>query len=51
MKEDIKDPRYPKEDWKKQEHIHYNPDGTETNIHYWENIHTSDRHGFKFKSL
>jgi len=45
----IKDPRYPEPEWQKKEHIHTYPDGTKTNVHYWENIVTGVREGFKFK--
>jgi len=45
----IDDPRYQEDKWKKQQHIHKHPDGTQTNLHYWENIQTGERNGFKFK--
>jgi uncharacterized protein RhaS with RHS repeats len=45
----IKDPRYPEEDWAKNQHLHEGLDGKKINIHYWENRHTGERHGFKFK--
>jgi hypothetical protein len=49
---DINDPRYPREEWNKMQHIHESPIGDKKeniNIHYWENIQTKERHGFKFK--
>ena len=45
----IKDPNYPKEDWQKNQHVHTGLDGEKINIHYWQNRHTEERHGFKFK--
>jgi hypothetical protein len=44
-----KDPRYPETDWKKQSHNHEHPDGTKTEIHWWENLHNGNKHGYKFK--
>lgn len=49
MKDDIKDPHYPKDKWKKVEHIHKGPKGN-IEIHYWEDLVTGARHGFKFKN-
>jgi|LakMenE01Jun11ns_1017448.scaffolds.fasta_scaffold9626676_2 hypothetical protein len=49
MEDSIKDPNYPKEEWKKMQHIHENPDRTQVEIHYWELIKTGERSGFKFK--
>ncbi len=46
----INDPRYPKKEWKKAEHIHKNPDGSIIDIHYWENRVSGEKHGFKFKN-
>ena len=46
----IKDPRYPKEFWAKREYVHEKSDGTNIDIHYWENRQTGERHGFKFKN-
>jgi hypothetical protein len=46
---EIKDKDYPKEDWAKKQHIHEGLNSAEINVHYWENRHTGDRHGFKFK--
>lgn len=31
------------------EHVHRHPDGTTTVIHYWQDIQTGAREGFKFK--
>jgi RHS repeat-associated protein len=49
MQGKIKDPRYPGNVWAKMQHIHENPDGTKSVIHYWENLQTGAREGFKFK--
>jgi len=50
MEDNIKDPRYlPKTEWTKMEHLHSPPGGNETIIHYWENLITGIREGFKFK--
>lgn len=45
----IQDPKYPESDWKKMKHNHAHPDGTKTEVHWWENIGTGARHGYKFK--
>jgi hypothetical protein len=50
MKDKIKDPNYPKEDWAKKAHVHEKPDGTNIDIHYWENRFTGERKDFKFKN-
>jgi hypothetical protein len=50
MKDKINDPRYPPDKWEKKQHEHINPDGTKINVHYWEEIATKERHGFKFKN-
>ncbi len=50
MEDKINDPRYPKEEWEKKQHIHDNPDKTKINVHYWENRITGHREGFKFKN-
>ncbi len=50
LKDKIKDPKYPKEIWEKQQHLHENSNGTNINIHYWENRQTGMREGFKFKN-
>lgn len=47
---EMKDPRYPKDEWMKIQHIHTTPSNQNINIHYWENIHTGEREGFKFKN-
>jgi hypothetical protein len=31
------------------QHVHENPDGSNTVIHYWENLETGLREEFKFK--
>ncbi|MCB1148531.1 MAG: hypothetical protein KDK48_00060 [Chlamydiia bacterium] len=49
MKDRIGDPRYPSKDWKKRSHNHEHPDGSSSEIHWWENRHTGEKHGFKFK--
>jgi RHS repeat-associated protein len=45
----INDPKYPEGLWAKMQHVHEQPDGSQTVIHYWENIQTGAREGFKFK--
>jgi hypothetical protein len=52
MKGEIKDPRYPQQDWKKVQHVHEPLDtkAKDINVHYWEHRQTGDRHGFKFKN-
>ncbi len=49
MEGQIKDPKYPEDVWAKMQHVHRNPDGTKITIHYWENLQTGAREGFKFK--
>lgn len=49
MEEDIKDPNYPIDEWQKTGHSHKHRDGTITDVHYWQNVQTSERTGFKFK--
>ena len=49
LEDKIRDPKYPEDTWKKMQHAHPNPDGTNTTIHYWENVQTGVREGFKFK--
>ena len=49
MKGKIGDPRYPTEEWAKKQHLHEALDGSEINIHYWENRLTGETHGYKFK--
>jgi hypothetical protein len=49
MQGKIKDPKYPEGVWAKMHHVHEHPGGAETVIHYWENLLTGAREGFKFK--
>lgn len=49
MNGELKDPNYPNEEWKKCQHIHDNADGTASEIHWWEDRETGEKHGFKFK--
>jgi hypothetical protein len=49
MKGRIKDPDFPEDVWAKIEHVHKHPDGSQSVIHYWENLQTGSREGFKFK--
>ena len=49
MQGKIVDPKYPENIWAKMQHVHEHPDGTRTVIHYWENLQTGAREGFKFK--
>jgi hypothetical protein len=49
MQGKINDPQYPDNVWAKMQHVHQNPDGTQIVIHYWENLLTGVRQGFKFK--
>ncbi len=44
----INDPRYPENLFAKMSHIHDHPGGESTEIHYWENLLTGERFGFKF---
>lgn len=44
----ISDPN-PEDVGVKMQHLHENPDGTKMEIHYWENLETGFREGFKFK--
>lgn len=47
---EVKDPRYPKQNWKKNQYTHEALNGTRSSqIHYWENRQTGEKHGFKFK--
>jgi RHS repeat-associated protein len=48
MEGKIGDPAYPENQWAKMQHVHQNPDGTNTVIHYWENLESGETHGFKF---
>ncbi|HVC78162.1 MAG TPA: RHS repeat-associated core domain-containing protein [Candidatus Micrarchaeaceae archaeon] len=45
----IKDLRYPGWLYAKMSHIHVHPGGVTTEIHYWQNLVTGRRFGFKFK--
>jgi RHS repeat-associated protein len=60
MEGKIRDPRYPENLWAKMQHVHVHPEVTDpygnvlqemqtTVIHYWENLLTEFREGFKFK--
>ena len=49
MQDKIKDPKYSKEEWKKMQYNHKSLDGVNTEVHYWENIETGEKIGFKFK--
>ncbi|MGD9729510.1 MAG: RHS repeat-associated core domain-containing protein [Nitrospiraceae bacterium] len=49
MKGKINDPKFPENVWAKMQHVHDHPDGTQTVIHYWQNVQTGAREGFKFK--
>jgi RHS repeat-associated protein len=40
----IKDPQFPENIWAKMQHVH-----GDTTIHYWQNLQTGERIGFKFK--
>ncbi|MDQ6772223.1 MAG: hypothetical protein M3024_04425 [Candidatus Dormibacteraeota bacterium] len=44
----INDSQYPEDVWAKMQHVHQHLDGTRTVIHYWENLLTGVRKGFKF---
>jgi RHS repeat-associated protein len=49
MEGKINDPTYPEDEWAKMSHVHEYPDGSKTEIHYWEHLETGTREGFKFK--
>jgi hypothetical protein len=49
MQGKINDPKFPEDVWAKMQHVHEHPGGTQTVIHYWENLQTGAREGFKFK--
>jgi len=49
MQGEIQDPMYPEDVWAKMQYVRTHPDGTQTIIHYWENLQTGLREGFKFK--
>ncbi len=51
MKGKIKDPRYPEDEFAKKQYVYRNTkDGKPVVIHYWENLKTGAREGFKFKN-
>ena len=45
----INDPKYPEEIWAKMSYERVLSDGSRVEIHYWENLKTGLREGFKFK--
>lgn len=49
MQGKINDPNYPASDWKKCAHAHEDANGNNIEVHFWENRHTGEREGFKFK--
>lgn len=49
MQGKINDSKFPEDVWAKMQHVHEHPGGTQTVIHYWENLQTGVREGFKFK--
>jgi hypothetical protein len=49
MEGKINDPEYPENVWAKMHHEHVNPSGSKIVVHYWENLVTGVRGGFKFK--
>jgi RHS repeat-associated protein len=60
MQGKIKDPRYPEDVWAKMQHTHEHPElldaagnllqeAKTTVVHYWQNLVTGLREGFKFK--
>jgi hypothetical protein len=49
MEGEINDSAYPEDVWAKMHHEHISPDGTKTIVHYWENLETGLREGFKIK--
>ena len=49
MQGKINDPEYPEDVWAKMQHVHEHPGGSQSVIHYWENLETGAREGFKFK--
>lgn len=50
MEGQINDPNYPEDKWAKKQHTRKNQDGTSTTIHYWEDLTTGVKEGFKFKN-
>lgn len=51
IKHSQNDPRYPESEWEKKSHNHDHQNGTKTEIHWWENVNTGEKHGYKFKDL
>jgi RHS repeat-associated protein len=49
MEGEIKDPNFPEDVWAKMQAVRNNPNGTKTVIHFWQNLQTGLRMGFKFK--
>jgi RHS repeat-associated protein len=45
----INDPAFPENVWAKMQWVHTTPDGENITIHYWQNLQTGERTGFKFK--
>ncbi|MHB0914898.1 MAG: hypothetical protein ACYC4M_04340, partial [Thermoleophilia bacterium] len=45
----VRDLRYPENIWAKKQYVHESLDGTKTVVHYWENLQTGVREGFKIK--
>jgi hypothetical protein len=45
----IKDPAFSEDVWAKMSHTHEASGGSVTEIHYWLNLITGERQGFKFK--
>jgi hypothetical protein len=46
----IDDPAFPENVWAKMQWVHTTPDGQNITIHYWQNLQTGERTGFKFKN-
>ena len=45
----INDPRYPDDLWAKMRYVHRSQDGSTIVVHFWENVLTGAREGFKIK--
>jgi hypothetical protein len=45
----INDPAFPENVWAKMQWVHTDPDGQNITIHYWQNLQTGERIGYKFK--
>lgn len=45
----VRDPNFPEELWAKMSHTHDSPGGAITEIHYWLELASGSRTGFKFK--